>query len=52
MLEEARSGKPIRRSISLPEPQDHTGDYDDIIAMLEFSVDNEIELPSMSFQER
>ena len=39
MLQEARDGKSIRRAIKLPEPQDHTEDYDTAIMMLEMSVE-------------
>lgn len=51
MLQEAKDGKPIKRAISLVEPQDHTEDYDRVIAMLEMSVDNEIEIDSTSFDQ-
>lgn len=49
MLEEARSGKPIRRAITLPEPQDHTSEYDRAIQMLTMSVDAHIEIGSEEF---
>lgn len=49
MLSEARDGKQIRRVISLPEPQDHTGDYDRQIVMMEMSVDETIEVTSQEF---
>lgn len=49
MLSEARSGKPICRAIGLPEPQDHTSDYDRAIAMLEMSVDEHIEISATEF---
>lgn len=49
MLDDARTGKPIRRAIELPEPEDHTKDYDRVIAMLEMSVDTEVILGSMEF---
>jgi len=49
MLAEARGGKSIRRAISLPEPQDHTPDYDRIIAMLEMSVDDQIQILAGEF---
>jgi len=51
MLAEARDGKPIRRAIMLPEPVDHTKDYDRVVAMLEMSVDAIIELSSQEFEE-
>lgn len=49
MLKEAREGKKIRRAIALPEPQDHTEDYNRVIKMLEMSVDKTIDLDSSSF---
>lgn len=49
MLAEARAGKAIRRHISLPEPLDHTADYDRTITMLEMSVDEHIEISSREF---
>lgn len=51
MLQEARDGRPIRRYLELPEPQDHTNDYDNVIAMLEMSVDETIELTSTDFSQ-
>lgn len=49
-LKEARDGKVIRRMIALPEPSDHTSDYDRVIAMLTMSVDDEIELDDDQFE--
>jgi hypothetical protein len=49
MLSDAKHGKPIRRAISLPEPIDRTKDYDRVIAMLEMSVSDEIELEEDDF---
>lgn len=49
MLQEARDNKPIRRHISLPEPQDHTDEYDRTIMMLEMSVDETIEISAQQF---
>jgi hypothetical protein len=50
-LKDARDRKKITRSLSLPEPQDHTEDYDSVIAMLEMSVEDTIELDAGSFQQ-
>ena len=36
---------------SLPLPESHKADYDQVVAMLEMSVDSEIELDSDSFRE-
>ena len=49
-LKEAREGKVIRRAITMPEPSDHTSDYDRVIAMLNMSVDDEIELDEHEFE--
>lgn len=49
MLEEARSGKRIRRIVSLVEPMDQTSEYDRAIAMLEMSVSDTIELSAEEF---
>ena len=35
MLADARAGLPIKRSVSLTEPSDHTKDYDRVVAMLD-----------------
>ena len=50
MLADTRSGKQIRRHLSLPEPMDHTDDYDNIICMMEMSVDPIIELDQHDFK--
>lgn len=49
MLVEAREGKSIRRTITLPEPSDHTKDYDRVIRMLEMSTDETIDLKACEF---
>lgn len=49
MLKDAREGKEIRRSIELDEPENHTDDYDRVIAMLEMSSDETIELLAHEF---
>lgn len=49
MLEDAKRHLKIRRSVSLPEPEDHTKDYDRIITMLVMSVDPVIELDQATF---
>lgn len=48
-LEEAKAGKKYRADIWLPEPADHTADYDRAIAMLEMSLDEELELTAQEF---
>lgn len=49
MLKDARAGKPIRRSITLPIPQDHTEDYDAAIEMLKMSIDDTISIDAAHF---
>lgn len=49
MLAEARAGKQIRREVGLIQPMDKTEDYDRVIAMLEMSVDETIDLDAQSF---
>jgi hypothetical protein len=49
MLQEARDGKKIRRTIALVEPQDHTADYDRVIDMLEMSQDEILEIEAHEF---
>ena len=51
LLEEAKSGKRIRRMIKLVEPMDQTKEYDRAIRMLEMSVDTTIELDEMQFRQ-
>jgi hypothetical protein len=51
MLAEARDNKPIRRMVSLPEPIDHTKDYERVLAMLAMSTDSEIELQAHEFDQ-
>ena len=49
MLADARGGRQIVRAIRLPEPVDHTADYDRVIAMLAMSVESEVELSAGEF---
>ena len=48
-LTAAKAGKKFKPSITLPEPQDHTSDYDRAIAMLELSLDEELEISQRDF---
>ncbi len=50
MIQEARGGKKIRRSLTLIEPVDQTGDYDRAIRMLEMSIDDSVKLAEDDFQ--
>jgi hypothetical protein len=49
-LRDAREGREIRTFIRMEAPQDHTGDYDTVIAMLNMSVDDTVELSSQEFR--
>jgi hypothetical protein len=49
MLADARSGKEIRRGISLVEPRDHTKDYDRAIRMLEMCTKDEVFISDSEF---
>ncbi len=51
MIDEAKSGKTIRRAIELIEPMDMTATYDTAIMMLEMSVDTNIELDEHEFKQ-
>jgi hypothetical protein len=46
---DVKAGRRIDRYISLPEPSDHTEDYDRILMMAEMSVDEIIELSADDF---
>lgn len=48
-LQEARDGKPIRRSFTLPVPEDHTTDFNTAIEMLEWEQGDEIVLDHRDF---
>jgi hypothetical protein len=49
MLEDARKGRPIQRSVTLTEPSNQVKDYDRVITMLEMSVDDTITLDAQAF---
>lgn len=48
-LRDARENRGIRTVIALQPPQDHTEDYDKVIAMLQMSVDEIIEIEEDDF---
>ncbi|MDQ0375999.1 hypothetical protein [Cellulomonas humilata] len=43
-LRDVRRGREINQYFSLPEPEDHTDDYDRVLTMARMSVDEVIEL--------
>jgi hypothetical protein len=51
MLGDARAGRRIRRSVQLPEPRDHTRDYDRVILMLELAETERITLSEVEFSQ-
>ena len=48
-LQDLRMGRKIDQYLRLPEPEDHTDDYDRILTMAEMSVDEVIELQADDF---
>lgn len=48
-LADARAGRKISRYISLPEPENHTADFDTAIKMLEWEQGDTIELERRDF---
>src|SRR4029077_17783141 len=49
MLADVKANRPIRRSINLVQPRNHTSDYDRTIMMLEMSVDDTIIFDATEF---
>ena len=49
-LDQIKAGKKISMSFHMPEPCDMTKEYDKIIAMLDISIDDEIELTQQEAQ--
>ena len=49
-LDEAKNGGLIRRSFSLPVPEDHTEDFDTVIQMLEWDQGKRVELSQSEFR--
>lgn len=50
MLADARDGKKVSQYVGLTAPQDHTRDYDRVVAMLEMSKDETISLSAQEFE--
>lgn len=48
-IRDLRKGRRIDHYIRLPEPEDHTDEYDRVIAMAEMSVDDTIQLSNDDF---
>ena len=49
MIADAKAGKRISHYIDLPQPQDHTQDYDRVITMLTMAKDSEITIAERDF---
>ena len=48
-VEEAMAGKKVDRYIRIEEPEDHTADYDRILAMAEMSMEDVLEISQQEF---
>lgn len=48
-IDRARKNKREQVYVSIPFPQDHTDDYDTIIAMIEMSIEDTVELDQREF---
>lgn len=48
-LRHVAQGRPVDQYLGLPEPEDHTDDYDRVLAMARMSVDDELELSEHEF---
>lgn len=48
-IHDLKRGRTIDQYLGLPEPQDHTDDYDRVLTMAEMSVDDVIELTAEDF---
>lgn len=49
-LAETKAGGKIRRAFSLPEPENHTEDFDTAIKMLEWDTSDEVDLSAGEFR--
>ena len=48
-VRDLKRGRHVEQYIGLPEPEDHTDDYDRILAMAEMSVDDTLQLSEDEF---
>lgn len=51
MLLDAKRGNKIKRALSCPIPENHSGDYESAIKMLEMSIDSHIEITAEDFNQ-
>lgn len=49
MLDDVKHHRPVSHRIDMPVPEDHTHDYDRVIAMLEMSIEDVITLSEQDF---
>lgn len=50
-LADARAGNEIRLAVHLPIPEDHTGDYDREIRMLEMHIEHTVKIRAQLFDQ-
>lgn len=50
-VDAARAGKEYRTHFVLPQPEDHTDDYDDVIGMLELHTEPTVTLGTREFRQ-
>lgn len=48
-IQQIKSGKPVELYLNLVVPEDHTDDYDRVIAMLDYELDDEVTLSAGEF---
>ena len=48
-IEDLRRGRRVDQYIGLPEPEDHTADYDRVLTMAEMSIHDTVELSQDEF---
>lgn len=48
-IAQVKKGEKIEHYIALPEPEDHTKDYERVLSMIDMSVDEQITLTSLEF---
>lgn len=51
MLAAIKDNKPVRRFLNNVPPEDHTNDYDDVIDMLQMSINNTVDLTQPQFRQ-
>lgn len=49
MVQNAKDGKKVDTYVNMVQPEDHTKDYNQVLEMLELSVDDTIELSHQDF---